>query len=395
MIPTSFEEVTHESIQYLAPNSPENFDANLQSVPFESNLLNFLDALSKELLSHSNLPEIVALGFWLRSANIESIRKNLCGEQDGILKRAVGLVVHYAPSNVDTMFMYSWVCSLLMGNANIIRVSQSASEAQQLLLSILNRLFEQKRFSTIAESNLFCTFVHNDEINMKLCSQADARVIWGGDETVNRIKRFATPLHCRDVVFADKYSAAVINGSSSVHSEKLVVALAKDMLPFEQLGCSSPRVLFCLGGLPNNEFWDQLNQQLQKSENPQWRRNEHLIQEQHLRISKTLKEAKYLSHVSVFELSQFKPEFVQTHIGHRLILAFRVNSIDEVLDNLDSRCQTLSYFGVDKSMLVNSLAKSSINNVDRCVPVGTALDFGPVWDGYNLMSQLSRSVVIN
>ncbi|MFC6804089.1 acyl-CoA reductase [Deinococcus caeni] len=34
-----------------------------------------------------------------------------------------GLVFHVPPANVDTIFIYSWLMSVLAGNRNVIRLS--------------------------------------------------------------------------------------------------------------------------------------------------------------------------------------------------------------------------------------------------------------------------------
>ncbi len=40
------------------------------------------------------------------------------------------------------------------------------------------------------------------------------------------------------------------------------------------------------------------------------------------------------------------------------------------------------------------LFTSGIKGVDRVVPVGRTMDFDLIWDGYNLVTQLTREVVI-
>ncbi len=67
---------------------------------------------NNELLRNSEAktyPELVALGFWLRKSNLKKMQ-NL--SPIGVIK-PLGWVVHFTPSNVDTMFIYSWICSLL------------------------------------------------------------------------------------------------------------------------------------------------------------------------------------------------------------------------------------------------------------------------------------------
>lgn len=56
----------------------------------------------------------------------------------------------------------------------------------------------------------------------------------------------------------------------------------------------------------------------------------------------------------------------------------------------NTHCQTVGYIG-EKEVLF-PLLKSGIRGVDRVVPMGHTMDFDLIWDGYNLVSQLTRAV---
>ena len=59
---------------------------------------------------------------------------------------------------------------------------------------------------------------------------------------------------------------------------------------------------------------------------------------------------------------------------------------------MDIKIQTLTYFGVNKDELFNLVYNAGAVGVDRIVPIGTALDIGMVWDGYDMMYTLSKIV---
>ena len=93
--------------------------------PFDPVLLQFTEQLSKKILlirESKYYPEIMALGFWLRKANIRKMKNNFLDQQKNKFILPRGIVLHFAPSNVDTIFVYSWIISLLMGNCNVIRL---------------------------------------------------------------------------------------------------------------------------------------------------------------------------------------------------------------------------------------------------------------------------------
>ena len=54
--------------------------------------------------------------------------------------------------------------------------------------------------------------------------------------------------------------------------------------------------------------------------------------------------------------------------------------------------QTLSYFGVEKSDILNIIDKDKLKGFDRVVPIGKALEMDMVWDGYQLPYALSRII---
>ena len=49
------------------------------------------------------------------------------------------------------------------------------------------------------------------DINDYLSSMCDLRVIWGGDETIRNLRMSPLPARATEIVFADRYSLAVID----------------------------------------------------------------------------------------------------------------------------------------------------------------------------------------
>jgi hypothetical protein len=59
---------------------------------------------------------------------------------------------------------------------------------------------------------------------------------------------------------------------------------------------------------------------------------------------------------------------------------------------MDIKIQTLTYFGVNKEEVFNIIYSAGNVGIDRIVPVGSALDIGIVWDGYDMIYTLSKIV---
>ena len=387
------------SLQVIAPANVTELSecANITPLaPFSSEILSFIAALSHHLLNDREVkphPELVALGFWLR----DSTMQKFANEQSKALRKALGVVVHFTPANVDTMFIYSWVCSLLMGNNNIVRLASAETAAKNSLINALNVLFARQQFSEIAKRNVFVSYPRESSLSAELSLLADARVIWGGDASVTAIRSLAIKPRCRDVSFADRYSAALINGDALHNAEqinKLAQLLWRDTKPYAQQACSSPRVIFWLGDTrQQTALFAQLNQLADQQNSEVQTLNNHLVVSQLIQSSGLASQALLLEHICALPVAQIKAEFLEWHLGNSLYLIKYIEQLDELAALIDTKLQTLSYWQVDKSALLKLVAQPSIQGVDRIVPVGQALDFSPVWDGFDLFTLLSRSIL--
>jgi hypothetical protein len=357
-------------------------------------VLVFLQALSGRLLrsTYKTQPELVALGFWLRVANLNK----LMASQTQGLHKALGLVLHFTPANVDTMFIYSWVCSLLMGNRNIIRVASSESLAKTCLLKELNALFSLPEFSEIALRNIFVTYAKESQYSGELSLHADARVIWGGDDSVNTIRALPCQPRCRDISFADRYSAVLINGGELNEQPKiseLATLLWRDTQPHAQQACSSPRVVFWLGDTKGQRaLFEQIDKLATQDTTDVTRLNNHLAVSQLIQSTGLAANPLVQKSICVLPLKTLHQDFLDWHLGTGLYLLFNLESVKNLAPFLDKKLQTLSYWQVDKSDLLKLVSLPSISGIDRLVPTGRALDFSVTWDGFDLLSQLSRRI---
>jgi hypothetical protein len=357
--------------------------------------LSFIQSLSDCLLkSHQTkiIPELIALGFWLRRANISKMTT----VQTTQFNKALGTVLHFTPANVDTMFVYSWVCSLLMGNNNIVRVASADSAAKELLLDLLNSVMAQAEYSDIAQRNLFIHYPKESNFSAVLSAQAEARVIWGGDESVKAIRALGTKPRCRDISFADRYSAALINGDELGAKEQigqLAALLWKDTEPHGQQACSSPRVIYWLGDRTFQQaLFAQIDTLAVKKELPIYQLNNHLVTNQLLQSQGAAFRPLVQNAICALPVHSLTEQMLDWHSGAGLFFVLQIESIEQLSNLVDEKLQTLSYWQVDKNSLLKLVQSPSIKGLDRIVPVGQALDFSPNWDGYELLSQLSRKI---
>jgi hypothetical protein len=68
-----------------------------------------------------------------------------------------------------------------------------------------------------------------------------------------------------------------------------------------------------------------------------------------------------------------------------------MNSIAHIIN---TKYQTLTYFGLKKAQLLDFVVRNRLSGIDRIVPIGSALDIGAIWDGYDIVRSLSRIIDI-
>ena len=73
---------------------------------------------------------------------------------------------------------------------------------------------------------------------------------------------------------------------------------------------------------------------------------------------------------------------------------YHASSLVDLSKIVNRKYQTLSYYGFTKEELINSIRKIEPAGIDRIVPIGRTMEFSLVWDGYELISMLSRRVEI-
>ena len=104
-----------------------------------------------------------------------------------------GRVLHITPANVDTMFAYSWILALLVGNSNIVRITSRTTDPTRRILDATHRLLVDPAFDDLRRQNHIVLTGHDDRVSRQLSSVADVRVVWGGDTTVEHFREFALP----------------------------------------------------------------------------------------------------------------------------------------------------------------------------------------------------------
>jgi Acyl-CoA reductase (LuxC) len=348
-------------------------------------------------------PELLALAFWIRKAEIHRLQNefSLLSRPDRMLVPR-GTVFHLPPRNVDTMFVYSWLLSALAGNRNVIRLSPQRSASTSLLLRLFGEALETAAEPARSSTVVVC-YGHEATPTASLTSFCDVRVIWGGDSTVASIRRAVLPPHARELTFPDRYSMAAFRADSYLRlpdeeREQLADRFFNDAFWFDQLGCSSPRlVLWC--GEPtctlesSADFFPRVAACV--------RRRGYVLADAHS-IEKLVFSASAVLDLPVSACRRW-PEvtvltldslsgFDRAHPGGGLFFEAHLRSIAELAPALSRKDQTLTSFGFEDEELRAFIQLLNGRAIDRVVPVGQALQFGRFWDGHDLLIEFCRQI---
>lgn len=374
-------------------------------VPFDDLLCDFLNDLSKDIMLNKEAvaySDIITFAFWCRKANINKIKNDFNNKH---FRLGLGLVFHITPSNVPINFAFSFVFGLLSGNANIVRVPSKPFEQIDIICNSINKIMSKNKYKELSGMNSFIRYDQNDKITGNLSANCNARIIWGGDKTVNNVRKLTTPERCVDIAFSDRYSFCVIDAPSvlklnDTELNRLSESFYNDTYLIDQNACSSPHMIVWQGKKKNTakeKFWNSLSKIISKK--------------YHLSEIKAVDKYVLLCN-NFIELDQIK--YFKTHGND--IYRIGLKKIDKTIDKLrgkygyfyeldnddinnlnhivNNKFQTLTYFGVDKSRLREFVIINRLLGVDRIVPIGQALDIGFIWDGYDIINMLTRIIVV-
>ncbi len=379
--------------------------------PFATESINFIGAFSKAVLTDSSMrsfPELMALAHWMRKAHILEIKDRFnaeCG--DGVFLPR-GIALHFAPSSVDSMFVYSWFLSLLMGNLNIVRLSTRRGDQLTQLIATLNSILARPEFAAVRERSLVVSFEHDDAITQALSARCQIRVLWGGDQAITRLRQVPLPPLATEVVFADRFSFSAMKAAAVLEQDEagfhqLIRNFFTDSFWFDQMACSSPRMVVWIGtpvdiAEAKQRFWPALKAYVaeQKVQYPAAVGITRLTTLYTYAAGGEV-DAILSSPMEVparAHLNSDATRFRDSHSGSGMFLEQECEGLRELLRLIEPKDQTMSAFGFKRSELQEFARELPKRAIDRIVELGKSINFSRVWDGVDLLRVFSRQIEI-
>jgi hypothetical protein len=373
--------------------------------PFSRESMEFCAELSRALF-HAGLkdrPEVHALAYWCRPAEVARLKSSfeeIAASRAGFAPR--GTVFHVPPVNVETLFLYGWLLSILCGNRNVVRISSRASSLTTELCNIVGSVLGS--YEVLARINFAIQYGHDDQLTADLSACCDLRIVWGGDETVQALRGVPLSPTAKEICFPDRYSYSIIRAgafiaASDAQKQSVANAFYNDCYWFDQMACSSPRLIAWCGGpedclAARASFFYLLACEVERhgyttaASVP----SSKLLFASKLILDEVVDSYEiYGNELTVLRLSNLS-KLDRNHCGGGLLLSVDVPDILALAQVVKRRDQTLTYFGFDRQEMEAFAQALNGKGIDRIVPIGQALTFNRFWDGYDLLQELTRRV---
>lgn len=366
--------------------------------PFDEEVIAFLNDLSAILRRNREYSDVATFGFWCRKAALLKEKE----KYDDVSERfGKGIVFHSTPSNVPVNFAFSFAAGLLAGNTNVVRLPGKPFAQVTVIADAVRSLLETTH-RNMAPYVVFVKFPPVKEIADAFSALCNVRVIWGGDMTVAELRQSRIPARTTEITFADRHSIAVIDADAYLDAQNkdgIVQNFYNDTYFSDQNACTSPRIIFWQGEKKEQakaDFWGRVHE---------------LVVEKYA-LAPVQAVGKLNAMYSVASQKRVRIEPAEDMFITRLdvdkidrdLMNYKYNSgfyfekdienLREIVDVCDVRCQTLTYYGVKREAFTAFLEEARPIGIDRIVPMGKSMDFALVWDGYDLIRQMSRRVTI-
>ncbi len=375
---------------------------------FNDARIEFLSELSRRLLANSfakTLPDVVTFAFWCRRSNLTKMRNSYL--QNDVLRMGLGLTFHICPANVPINFAFSMAFGLLSGNSCVLRLPSKATPTVDVLVNEISSQLDEHQFGDLREALTLLRFERDDEISSYWMSVADGRVVWGGDATVAHMRKFPTKSRSREVAFPDRYSLCVIdpksvNNMQEKRLKQFCNDLFNDIYLMDQAACSSPQLIAWIGEQEDvldaqARMWPEVVKIAELKYSIQAvnvidkfvQACRSSITDPHVVAIERNGNVLYRVSLNGVDLNQDK---CRGYFGtvHEVVLT----ELNELAPIINERYQTLTIEGIEMGVVRNWITRNRLRGVDRVVPVGKALNMDVVWDGYDIVSSLSRVIAI-
>ena len=374
--------------------------------PFSDLVLNYLSILSKEIFKNKSSKEysdLMTFAFFCRKANLMLLKNKHTNKQFSIGR---GFIFHITPSNVPMNFAFSLCAGLLAGNYNLIKLPTKNYKQINILINIINLLSKDLSYEKISNR---ITLVKYDKKNKKITDRfskdCDLRIIWGGDQSIDSIRKSKLSPKSLEITFPDRYSFSLFNADfflDNTDHRSLLNNFYNDTYLTDQNACTSPFLIIWHGDQKKiksakNIFWNKFHEFVKKK----YRISTLSILDKFTTFCEKATDSSdiYLTKSPDNLIWRVKINTLNDNVeNHRsnsgYFLEYDLFSLEEISNFITKKYQTMSYYGFEKNKLKNLIKTIRPSGIDRVVPIGRTMDFSLYWDGNDLIKSFSRTIEI-
>lgn len=363
---------------------------------FSDKVIEFLVSLSKRLVkADRTYPDVISLGFWCRKASILDMAENYVGNK---LRFGKGIAFHISPSNVAVNFAYSLISGLLAGCKNIVRLPSKNFRQTDMIVNEINDLLIND-YTDLAEYICLVRYPSDCGATDTFSSICDERIIWGGNKTIAAVRKSPLKPRAGEITFADRVSAVLIDADryiANYHADEIAEKFWNDTFLTDQNACTSPIIVVWTGSeidRAKSLFWTDFEKTAAKkygiggaqAVGKLHAAYKAAIAFENVKIQNTGGNLITRVHIDKIpaNLSGYK-------YNSGFFYETEVKSLDEIIPLCGEELQTLTYLGFEPNEIIQWLSKTVPIGIDRAVPIGSSMDFSLIWDGYDLISEMSR-----
>ncbi len=365
---------------------------------FSEQAIEFLNLISSTLLkTGKNFSDVITFAFWCRKAALLKEKEQYMNEK---LRLGKGISFHSTPSNVPVNFAFSFAAGLLAGNKNIVRLPAKDFEQVNIICQAINealiKMPEMKPFVIMVR------YQSTKEITDYFSSLCASRIIWGGDETIKHIRASELPPRANEITFADRYSFALFDSEAVLATQnikKLVQDFYNDTFFSDQNACTSPRIIIWLGEKykeAQDHFWTEVHKFV--AEKYQLQAVQAVGKLAAFYALASNKEVNLVPQqdnlIMRIQLSTLDNDLMEYKYNSGFFFEYRAQDISEIYPLCANKCQTITYYGITQEKIQKFIQEYRPEGIDRVVPCGKSMEFSLIWDGYDLIRELSRRIEV-
>lgn len=394
-MPQNFNELTYV---VGTPETVEEMRSVPAMIPFSDKAVTFLNAVSAKLLKTGKVySDVVTFAFWCRKAALLTEKAKYDTNE---LRLGRGIAFHSTPSNVPVNCAFSFAAGLLAGNPNIVRLpAKPYAQVDLICAAVKEALDEQPEMKPYV---VFVKFPPVQEIADYFSSLCATRIVWGGDMTIAEMRKSPLPPRAKEITFADRHSILVLNADAVLKAEnidRLAQDFYNDTFFSDQNACTSPRIIVWTGKdkqAAKDKFWTAVHKLVADKYTlapvqavGKLAALYRAAADREVRLEPCADN--FIYRVKVEKLDDKLPDL---KYNSGFFFEYDAENLTEIVPVCTNKCQTMTYYGLDKDDIADFIRSAAPQGVDRAVPMGKSMDFTLVWDGYDLIREFSRIVKV-